>query len=102
MPIYVHTTLEVRAAGKAKFVATMKVIVPIMEKAGWKLLGAFEQRTGRFHTFIDLWELRDMNHYQDGLEECFRDPRINDIVAALAETVETETVVFASKAEFAH
>ena len=100
MSVYLHVTLEVHAAGMQKFMATMEEIVPIVEGAGWKLAGAYVQRTGRLNTVIDLWELDDYNHYGRGTGAIGKHPRARELVAALAETVQSETIVFADKAPY--
>jgi hypothetical protein len=102
MSVYLHVTLEVHAAGMRKFIATMAEIVPIVEGAGWKLVGAYVQRTGRLNTVIDLWELEDYNHYGRGTSAIGNHPRARELVAALSETVQSETIVFADKAPYSH
>ncbi len=54
-----HVTLEVKAAGTARFAEMMGQPVDILEDHGWKLAGAFVQRTGKLNTVTDLWELED-------------------------------------------
>jgi hypothetical protein len=101
MTVFLHTTLEVKASRKRDFIEIMRRVVEIMKEAGWELVGAYEHSTGRFHTFIDLWKLRDHNHFQEGLDYCVAQPDIDHVVEVLAETVLTETVVFLRPAEFA-
>ena len=100
MSVYIHTTLEVVAARKGQFFEIMKRVHAIQTEAGWKLIGAFQQRTGKFHTFLHIWELDDFNHYQTGLEYCFAQPDIGAIVAGLAECLHSETVVFADRVDY--
>src|SRR3954463_15694043 len=102
MSVYLHVTLEVHAAGMRKFVQTMEEAVPILEHAGWKLSGAFVQRTGRLNNIIDLWELDDFNHFDRGIATLVAHPQFASIGAALAETVQSETIVFADKAAYMH
>lgn len=101
MAVCLHTTLEVVAARKDQFCALMKRIQHIQTEAGWRLIGSFEQRTGRFHTFLHLWELEDYNHYRSGLDYCFAQPDIQGIVDGLAECLVSETVVFADRVDYA-
>jgi len=100
MSVCLHTTLEVVAARKPQFLRLMKRIQQIQVEAGWKLIGSFEQRTGRFHTFLHLWELDDYNHYRSGLDYCFAQPDIDEIVSGLAECLISETVVFADRVDY--
>ena len=100
MPVYLHATLEIRASELDRFCRTMEEILPIVENAGWKLQGAFVQRTGRLHTVLDLWELEDFNHLDRGLQAIASHPRGGELRKVLAETVISETLVFAGKAPY--
>jgi hypothetical protein len=100
--VNLHVTLAVRAAGLGAFCAVMAEAVTILEAEGWRLAGAYVQRTGRLNTVIDLWELDDMNHFDRGLQAFAAHPRFAAIKAVLDETVECETIVFARPAPYAH
>ncbi|MBS0408587.1 MAG: NIPSNAP family protein [Proteobacteria bacterium] len=100
MSTFAHVTLEVRAAGMAKFMAAMGEATPILEGHGWRLAGAFVQRTGRLNTVIDLWELEDFGHFDRALKAFIADPRFPAIKAVLDETVLSETIVFADRAPY--
>ena len=100
MSVYLHVTLEVRAGEMARFNALMDELVPIVEGAGWRLLGAFAQSTGRLNTVIDLWELHDLNHFDRGIAAIGAHPDAERLLATLAETVASETIVFAQKAPY--
>jgi hypothetical protein len=49
---------------------------------------------------IDLWELEDFVHFDRGLKSFIADPRFAAIKAALDETVQSETIVFADRADY--
>ena len=101
MSVYLHVTLEVHAAGLTRFLDGMdKTAVPFLETQGWRLAGAFVQRTGRLGNVIDLWELEDFQHYDRALQSFMADPAFPAFRAMLAETVISETVVFADKASY--
>ncbi|HWA63309.1 MAG TPA: NIPSNAP family protein [Caulobacteraceae bacterium] len=100
MSTYLHVTLEVKAAGLARFMGAMGEAVPILEAQGWKLAGAFVQRTGRLNTVIDLWELDDFGHFDRGLKAFLAHPSFAGIKAVLDDTVLSETIVFADKAPY--
>ena len=102
MSINLHVTLEIHAAHVQHFMAVMEEIVPVVEGIGWKLTGAFVQRTGRLHNVIDLWELRDFNHFDVGIQTIASHKKGPEFLARLAECVISETVVFAEKAPYAH
>jgi len=100
MSVYLHVTLEVRAAGLGRFMEVMGEAVPLLEGWGWKLSGAFVQRSGKLNTVIDLWEIDDMNHFDEGLKKFVAHPRFAAIKAVLDDTVQSETIVFADKAPY--
>lgn len=100
MSVFLHVTLEVHTAGLDRFFKTMEDAVPILEGAGWRLRGAFTQRTGRLNNIIDLWELEDFNHFDRGFQALMSHPSFASIGAALAETVQSETIVFADRAPY--
>ena len=100
MSVFLHVTLEVKAAGMGRFLAAMAEATPILEGHGWKLAGAFVQRTGRLNTVIDLWELEDFGHFDRALQAFIGHPRFPEIKAVLDDTVNSETIVFADKAPY--
>jgi len=101
MSVYLHVTLEIHAAGLARFMEGMgKTAAPFLEQQGWRLAGAWVQRTGRLGNVIDLWELEDFQHYDSALKAFAVDPSFPAFKDMLAETVISETVVFADKAPY--
>ncbi len=103
MSVYLHVTLEIHAAGLGKFLDAMeKTAVPFLEKQGWRLAGAFVQRSGRLGNVIDLWELDDFQHYDTALKALTADPAFPAFKQVLEETVISETVVFANAASYMH
>ena len=103
MSVYLHVTLEVHAAGLGRFLEGMEqVAVPVLEREGWRLAGAFVQRTGRLGNVIDLWELEDYQHYHRALAAFMAEETFPAFAAMLAETVISETVVFAEAAPYMH
>ena len=101
MSVYLHVTLEIHAAGLARFMEGMgETAVPFLEKQGWRLAGAWIQRTGRLGNVIDLWELEDFQHYDSALRAFAADPNFPTFRNMLTETVISETVVFIDKAPY--
>ena len=101
MSVFLHVTLEIHAAGLARFMDGMgKIAVPFLERQGWRLSGAFVQRTGRLGNVIDLWEIDDFQHYDRALKAFMADPAFPAFKEMLAETVISETVVFADKVPY--
>jgi hypothetical protein len=101
MSVFLHVTLEIHAAGLPRFMSAMgDTAVPFLERQGWKLRGAFVQRTGRLGNVIDLWELDDFQHYDRALQAFYAEPTFADFKKVLEETVISETVVFAGRAPY--
>lgn len=101
MSVYLHVTLEIHAAGLGRFLEAMEqTATPFLEGQGWRLAGAFVQRTGRLGNVIDLWELDDFQHYDRALQAFMADASFPAFRDLLAETVISETVVFADKASY--
>ena len=100
MSIYLQATIEPNVQGLPQLVEVLGEMVGILEAEGWRLAGAFEQRSGQLHTIIDLWELDDYNHYARGLQALSRHERFPAIAQALAAYIKKETVVFLDKAPY--
>jgi len=103
MSVYLHVTLEIHAAGLPRFLDAMgKTAVPILEGEGWRLAGAFVQRSGRLGNVIDLWELDDFQHYDRALQVFSAHEAFPAFKKMLEETVISETVVFCNAASYMH
>ncbi len=98
MAIYIQSTLELKPGNMTRFNAVMIDLVSIVEAAGWTLVTAVSQISGRLHTAIDLWLVDDMNHYMTGVAALRADPRFDDIAKVLADSIERETLVFGVRA----
>ena len=103
MSVYLHVTLEVHAAQLERFLEGMReVAVPFLEHEGWRLAGAFVQRSGRLGNVIDLWELDDFQHYDRALMAFGADASFPGFKKMLEEAVISETVVFCNAASYMH
>ena len=101
MSVFLHVTLEIHAAGLARFLKGMEeTAVPILEAEGWRLTGAFVQRSGRLGNVIDIWELEDFQHYDRALQVFGAHPDFPAFKTMLEETVISETVVFCNAAAY--
>ena len=101
MSVSLHVTLEIHAAQLARFLEGMgRTATPFLEGQGWRLVGAYVQRTGRLGNVIDLWELEDFQHYDRALRAFAEDPAFPDFKRMLEEAVISETVVFADAAPY--
>ena len=97
MAVYLFANLEIQAAEFARFIEVMGEIEPIVASAGWRLVGAFVQRTGRLNTVIDLWELEDFGHMDRGMRALAANARFPEIKAVLDAVVLKETLTLADK-----
>lgn len=95
MSIYLFATIEVTAGRFAEFTAVMGKLKSLTEEAGWKLHGAFVQKTGQLNTVIDIWELRDYSHIQSGFASIAAHPGFADISATLQSVIARETLTIA-------
>ena len=103
MSVFLHVTLEIHAAGLSRFMTAMgETAAPFLEGQGWRLRGAFVQRTGRLGNVIDLWELDDFQHYDRALQVLSAHTAFPAFKKMLEETVISETVVFANAASYMH
>ena len=97
---YLHVTLELQPGALDRFKAVMARALPVLQAAGWRLAGAYLQRTGRLNTVVDLWELQDANHYDRGIAALVVRPDFAEIKAELDACVAKETVVFADAVSY--
>jgi hypothetical protein len=61
MSMYVHATIKIKPGKLFEAYELLGRIVPEMEKAGWKLLGAYQGLIGQTSTIVDIWEVADAN-----------------------------------------
>lgn len=100
MSVHLHVTLDLAPGQFATFAEAMSLAVPILTGLGWTLVGAFAQRTGDLNRVIDLWELRDFNHFDEALKGLMAHPAFPAIKANLERSVTRETIVFADRIQY--
>jgi hypothetical protein len=61
MSMFVHATIKIKPGKLFEAYELLGRIVPEMEKAGWKLLGAYQGLIGHTSTIVDIWEVADAN-----------------------------------------
>ena len=61
MSMYVHATIKIKPGKIFEAYELLGKIVPEMEKAGWKLIGAYQGVIGQTSTIVDIWEVQDAN-----------------------------------------
>lgn len=87
---YLMATLQVRYGMVPRFVEIMSHLTPILEKKGWRLLGAFQNEIGRLNRLYDLWEVPDATHVESVLQLAGQEPEFREWAAGLAECLEDE------------
>ena len=84
---YMLVRLEVAYGRVGEFAEVMSHLVPVLEKKGWRLHGAFVNRIGRLNRCYDLWEIPDANGVESVLDLAGREPdfrewaeKLNDLL----------------------
>ena len=91
-PVTVLSTIKIRSGKLPEFCELMPRLVQVMERHGWRLLGAWTHLGGRINVVIDLWQIPDANALPNGLAALMTALEWPDIARALAEYVEDETI----------
>ena len=99
--MYVHVTIELKYAAIAEFVPPMTRVAEIMTGAGWQLREALAQNSGRLFTVRHVWKIKDLSHYQAGVDALVQHADFPALAEQLAKVVETETIHFASAMPYA-
>src|SRR5262245_2688847 len=97
MAYYLLATLKVKYGQQHKFNEVMSHLKSVLEKEGWKLLGAYENVIGRLNTVVDLWEVSRPNAVTETLATASRDKEFAEWAAHLPELVEEEVLQLMTK-----
>ena len=97
MAFYLLATLKVKYGQQRRFNEVMSHLKPPLEKAGWKLIGAYQTAIGRLNSVIDLWEVNDPSAVTETLAAASKDPEFAKWAAQLPELVEEEVLQLMSK-----
>jgi len=98
--VYLHVTLKLYEGKVARFCEILSHLVPMLERRGWKLVGAWENQIGRRNTIVDLWELPDANSVQSVLAEAGREPEFQKWAAQLEGCIEEEVLQIMTKVPY--
>jgi NIPSNAP protein len=94
---YMFARIQLRYGRAEQFTEIMGHLVPVLERLGWRLLGAYETTLGTLHEVWDVWEMDDANASQSVLAAALADPEFAEWAARLPEVVETEELRFLRK-----
>ena len=98
--VYLHVTLKVKQNKVEPFCEILSHIVPVLERHGWKLIGAYQTQIGRLNTIVDLWELPDANAVQSVLEVVGQTPEFQEWAPKLEECLEDEVLQIMTKVPY--
>ena len=71
---YVYANVKVKYGELPAFFEQMVTIKRVMEKHGWKLVGAWSTLIGDLHEVHDLWEVEDANIVPNAFAAAYEDP----------------------------
>ena len=93
--VYMKAEITITNGNLQNMVELLKTrVFPIMEAAGWRMIGCFVQASGRLGTIVDLWEMDDMNAFAGVYDHYRSHPDYPEIRRLLDLYIDTETIVF--------
>jgi hypothetical protein len=75
---YMLVRLDLNIGKVSEFSEIMSHMVPVLERHGWQLRGAFVNRIGKLNRCYDLWEMPDANAVSSVLEIAGQDPEFSE------------------------
>lgn len=90
MSMYVHATIKIKPGKMYEAYELLGKIVPEMEKAGWKLLGAYQGLIGQTSTIVDIWEVQDANAVPALMASLATNPTMGAVGPKLLELMQEE------------
>ncbi len=100
MPVYMLANITFKYGLAAEVAAIVGELVPLLERRGWKLVGAYQPIIGDFGHILDVWELESADDVGRVLAEVSADPEFTAIAAKLTGLVENETLEIAVKTSY--
>ena len=97
---YVYANVKVKYGQLAAFYEQMVTIKRVMEKNGWKLVGAWSTVIGDLHEVHDLWEVEDANTVPNGFAGAYEDPDLVQAAAQLATIADREVLALVTKTPY--
>ena len=94
--------IQVKYGKGAEFFEIMGHLVPVLERNGWELVGAYQTRIGRLWEVWDIWEVPDANHVESVLEAANHDAEFVEWAQRLPDCVEAEELRYLKKVPYAH
>lgn len=88
--VYMLVRLQCRYGKVQQFSEILGHMVSALERAGWRLHGAYQVEIGRLMRVYDLWEMPDANARTSMIAEAAKDPEFRQWSAGLADCLESE------------
>jgi hypothetical protein len=98
---YLLVRLQLKYGAVERFTEIMSHLVPILEKKGWRLHGAYQTTIGRLWEAWDLWEVPGASGIQSVLGAALDDAEFREWAAHLPECVEEEELRYVVKLPYA-
>ena len=92
--------LQCRYGKVAQFEEIMSHLFPILERKGWRLVGAYTVSLGRLNKLYDLWEVPDANGVRSILALAAQEPEFREWSAKLGECLEEEELEVMEEASY--
>jgi NIPSNAP protein len=97
---YLLATLKVKYGQQQRFYEVMSHLKPVLEKEGWKLIGAYQTAIGPLNTVIDLWEVENPNAVTGTLSAASKNPEFAKWAAELPNLLEEEALQLMTKVPY--
>jgi hypothetical protein len=97
---YVYANVKVKYGQLPAFFDQMVIIKRVMEKNGWKLVGAWSTVIGDLHEVHDLWEVEDVNAVPNGFAGAYEDPDLVQAAAQLSTIADREVLSLVTKTPY--
>ena len=98
---YLLARIQLKYGAAERFTEIMKHLVPILEKNGWRLHGAYQTRIGRLWEVWDVWEVPGASGVESVLGAAVEDPEFQEWASYLPECVEEEELRYLLKLPYA-
>jgi hypothetical protein len=92
--------LQCRYGKVREFEEVMSHLVPVLERKGWRLVGAYVMSIGRLNKVYDLWEMPDANSVRSVLALAAQEPEFREWSAKLGEYLEEEELELLEEASY--
>lgn len=99
---YLLVRLQLKYGMAQRFSEIMSHLVPVLEKNGWRLHGAYQTVIGPLWECWDLWEVPGASGVQSVLAAAMSDDEMRQWAALLVECVEEEELRYVVKLPYAH